>query len=135
MAKRRVRIDDPPRLLRARPHSTDYAAIRRSMDEEGVPVDVREGTAVALAAEESGYTSAPGQALAGEPEAVSLEEQERQTRRAREKRERVVLSPLIAIDKELEKLEASGKYQNARLRFVRKILGEIGDAALARGTE
>lgn len=126
---------DKPRLLRASPHSSDFAAIRRSFDDEGVPRPMQDVSAVAQAAEESGYTSSPGQALTGEPEAVSLEEQERQTRAAREKRERVVLSPLIAIDKELEKLESSGRYQNARLRFVRKILGEIGAAALARGTE
>lgn len=126
---------DKPRLLRASPHSSDFAAIRRSFDNEGVPRPMEDVSAVAQAAEESGYTSSPGQALAGEPEAVSLEEQERQTRVAREKRERVVLSPLIAIDKEIEKLEATGNYKNSRLRFVRKILGEIGQDALRSGTE
>ena len=69
---------DKPRLLRASPHGADYGAIRRSFDDEGVPRDLHKPTAIANAAEESGYTSSQGQALSGEAEAVSREEQERQ---------------------------------------------------------
>lgn len=126
---------DKPRLLRASPHSADYAAIRRSFDDEGVPRGLHDAGAGAdaAAAEESGYTSSPSSALSGEPEAISLAEQERQTRQAREKRERVVISPLILIDKQLEKLEGTGHYKSADVRFVRKKLGAIGQDALRSG--
>lgn len=123
---------DKPRLLRQSVHSVDYESIRRSYDNTGVPKPMEDAAAVAQAAEESAYTSSPGQALAHEPEAVSLAEQERQTRLAREKRERIVVSPLIAIDKQLEKLEAAGHYKNHDLRFVRKKLGDIGQDAMRR---
>lgn len=141
MAKRRVVIDDPPmptdkpRLLRASPHGTDYEAIRRSYDDEGVPRDLHDVSVVADAAEESGYTSSPSSALSGEPEAVSREEQERQTRAAREKRERVVMSPLYGIDKQLEKLEDSGHYKNGKVRFIRKLLNQLGEDAMRSAVE
>lgn len=129
MAKRRVVIDDdPPRLLRASPHSADYDAIRRSFDDEGVPRNLHD--AGADAAEESGYTSSPSSALSGEPEAVSREEQERQTRASREKRERVVMSPLYEIDQRLERLESTGNYKNGKIRFIRKLLNQLGEDAM-----
>lgn len=135
MAKRRVKIeDDPPRLLRASPHSTDFKAIKDSFDDEGVPQNLAEaGALLAEASEESGYTPLSGNALAGEPEAVSREEQERQTRASREKRERVVMSPLYAIDAELEKLEATGHYKNGKVRFIRKLLNQVGEDAMRSG--
>lgn len=124
---------DKPRLLRASPHSADFDAIRRSFDDEGVPRDLHDVGADAAAAEESGYTTSQSQALAGEPEAISREEQERQSKVAREKHERVVLSPLLEIDRQLEKLEDTGAYANDELRFARKLLGRIGRDALRRG--
>jgi hypothetical protein len=131
MARRRVKIeDDPPRLLRASPHSTDYKKIRDSFDEEGVPQDLRDPGAIADAGEDSAYTSSQGQALANEPEAISREEQERQTRASREKRERVVMSPLYAIDADLEKLEKSGNYKPGKVRFIRKLLNQLGEDAM-----
>lgn len=149
MPRRRVVIDDldnypgvvenppeaagEPRLLRTSPHSTDYKKIRDSYDEEGVPQDLRDPGAIADAGEESGYTSSQGQALPNEPEAVSREEQERQTRASREKRERVVMSPLYAIDAELEKLEATGHYKNGKVRFIRKLLNQLGEDAMRSG--
>lgn len=150
MAKRRVRIEDEvggglvenpgvpvdgARLLRQSPHSTDYREIRASFDEEGVPKDVTDPAAIAEAGEESGYTDRASQALVGEPEAVSKEEQERQTRAAREKRERVVMSPLYAIDKELEKLEKTGRYKEGKLRFIRKLLNQLGEDAMRSAGE
>lgn len=130
MAKRRVAIDDPPRLLRASPHSADYGAIRRSFDEEGVPRGLHGVGADTAAAEESGYTSSPSSALSGEPEAVSQEEQERQSRETRMKRERVVMSPLYGIDQQLEKLEATGNYKPGKVRFIRKLLNQLGEDAM-----
>jgi hypothetical protein len=146
MPKRRVVIDDldnypgtvdnaptptePARLLRQSPHSTDYREIRASFDEEGVPKDVTDPAAIAEAGEESGYTTRQGQALPNEPEAISKEEQERQTRASREKRERVVMSPLYAIDAELEKLEKSGNYKPGKVRFIRKLLNQLGEDAM-----
>jgi hypothetical protein len=131
--KRRVVIDDgldAPRLLRASPHSADYAEIRRSFDEEGVPHDVGDPAAIAEAGEESAYTSSPSSALSGEPEAVPREEQERQTRATRAKREKVVMSPLYAIDKELEKIEGAGHYKPSKVRFIRKLLNQLGEDAM-----
>jgi len=134
MAKRRVKIeDDPPRLLRASPHSADYDSIRASMDEEGVPSDLRDPAAIAAAGEESGYTALQSSALAGEPEAVSKEAQDEITRRAREKKERVVMSPLYAIDKGLEKLETAGHYKPGKVRFIRKLLNQLGEDAMRSG--
>lgn len=131
MAKRRVAIDtDPPRLLRASPHSADYASIRRSFDDEGVPRDLHDAGADADAAEESGYTCSQSSALSREPEAVSREEQDRQTRATREKRERVVMSPLYEIDQKLEKLEAAGHYKPGKVRFIRKLLNQLGEDAM-----
>lgn len=146
--KRRVKIEDevggglvenPPtpvdgaRLLRQSPHSTDYREIRASFDEEGVPKDVTDPAAIAEAGEESGYTDRQGQALVNEPEAISKEEQERQTKEARDKRERVVMSPLYAIDKELEKLEKTGRYKEGKVRFIRKLLNQLGEDAMRSG--
>jgi len=140
--KRRVVIDDsppasddPPRLLRASPHSADYDAIRKSFDEEGVPRDLHDRGADADAAEESAYTSSQSSAIAGEPEAVSREAQEEITRRAREKKERVVMSPLYAIDKELEKLEKAGHYKPGKIRFIRKLLNQLGEDAMRSAVE
>lgn len=131
MAKRRVKIeDDPPRLLRASPHGTDYDAMRRSFDEEGVPREELGPAVIAEAGEESGYTSSQSSALVGEPEAVSREAQEEITRVAREKRERVVMSPLYAIDQQLEKLEKSGHYKPGKIRFIRKLLNQLGEDAM-----
>lgn len=124
---------DSPRLLRQSPHSTDYEAIRRSFDEEGVPEEELDAAVLAKAGEESGYTDRQGQALAGEPEAVSREEQERQTRASREKRERIVMSPLYAIDADLEKLEDTGHYKNGKVRFIRKLLNQLGEDAMRSG--
>lgn len=149
MAKRRVTIDDfpplpnppspaksdTPRLLRASPHSTDYDAIRDSFDEEGVPRDAGDPGAIAEAGEESAYTNKQSSALTNEPEAVSREEQERQTRAARDKRERVVMSPLYAIDLELEKLQLSGHYKPGRVRFIRKLLAQLGEDAMRSAVE
>lgn len=133
--KRRVVIDDTPsddsaRLLKATPHGTDYPAIRKSFDEEGVPREQLDAGTVAEAAEESGYTSSPSSALPGEPEAVPKEAQDEITRRAREKKERVVMSPLYAIDKDLEKLEATGRYKQGKVRFIRKLLNQLGEDAM-----
>lgn len=148
MAIRRVRIEeevggglvdnpreptDPPRLLRQNPHSADYDEIRRSFDEEGVPKDVTDPAAIAEAAEDSAYTARQGQAVPGEPEAISREAQEELTRRAREKRERVVMSPLYSIDQQLEKLEATGNYKNGKIRFIRKLLNQLGEDAMRSG--
>lgn len=143
MPKRRVVIEDYPpiepeppeptdeaRLLRASPHGTDYDSIRRSYDDEGVPRDAGDRGAIAAAGEESGYTSSQSSAIVGEPEAVSRDEQERQTRAAREKRERVVMSPLYAVDQELEKLENSGHYKPGKVRFIRKLLNQLGEDAM-----
>lgn len=147
MAKRRVVIDDfppienpptptdEPRLLRASPHGTDYEQIRRSFDEEGVPRDAGDPAAIADAGEESGYTSSQSSAIVGEPEAVSREAQEEQTRLAREKRERVVMSPLYAIDNELGKLEATGRYKAGKVRFIRKLLNQLGEDAMRGGEQ
>lgn len=82
-----------------------------------------------------GYTPNPGQALFDEPEAVSEEEQDWQTRAVREKRERVVMSPLYAIDADLEKLEATGRYKNGKLRFIRKLLHQLGEDAMRSAAE
>lgn len=146
--KRRVKIEEevggglvdqsktptePARLLRQNPHSTDYREIRASFDDEGVPKDVTDPAAIAEAGEESAYTNRQGQAIPGEPEAVSREEQERQTRASREKRERVVMSPLYAIDAELEKLEATGHYKSGKVRFIRKLLNQLGEDAMRSG--
>lgn len=134
--KRRVVIDDSPasddapRLLRASPHSTDYEEIRKSFDDEGVPHDVGDPAAIAEAGEESAYTSSQSSALTGEPEAISREAQEEITRRAREKKERVVMSPLYAIDKDLEKLESAGHYKPGKVRFIRKLLNQLGEDAM-----
>lgn len=137
--KRRVVIDDgpsdDPRLLRASPHGTDYEAIRNSFDDEGVPHDVGDPAAIAEAGEESGYTSSQSSALFGEPEAIPKEAQEEITRRAREKKERVVMSPLYAIDKELEKLEAAGHYKPGKIRFIRKLLNQLGEDAMRSAVE
>lgn len=149
MAKRRVKIEDevggglvdnppaartePPRLLRQNPHPTDYEGIRRSFDEEGVPRDHGDVGAIAEAGEESAYTDRQGQAVPGEPEAISREAQDEITRAAREKKERVVMSPLYAIDKELEKLEATGHYKPGKIRFIRKLLNQLGEDAMRSG--
>lgn len=131
MAKRRVQIeDDPPRLLRASPHSADYDAIRASMDDEGVPADLRDPGAISDAGEESGYTPLQSSALQGEPEAISREAQEEITRAAREKKESVVMSPLYAIDKQLQKLEDAGHYKPGKIRFLRKLLNQLGVDAM-----
>lgn len=136
--KRRVVIDDndePARLLRQSPHSTDYREIRASFDEEGVPKDVTDPAAIAEAGEESGYTDRQGQAMPGEPEAISKEAQDEITRRAREKKERVVMSPLYAIDKELEKLEKAGHYKPGKVRFIRKLVNQLGEDAMRGAVE
>jgi hypothetical protein len=152
MVKRRVVIDedwtgypgqvepfpdptDDPRLLRASPHGTDYEGIRRTFDEEGVPRDAGDPAAIAEAGEESGYTSSQSSAIVGEPEAVSRAAQEEQTRLARERRERVVMSPLYAIDKDLEKLEATGRYKAGKVRFIRKLLNQLGEDAMRSAGE
>lgn len=150
MAKRRVKIEDevggglvdqpgtptePARLLRQNPHSTDYDGIRNSFDEEGVPKDVFDPAAVAEAGEESAYTDRQGQAVPGEPEAISREAQDEITRRAREKKERVVMSPLYAIDKELEKLERAGHYKPGKVRFIRKLVNQLGEDAMRGAVE
>jgi hypothetical protein len=127
--RRRVTIDSP-RLLRASPHGADYESIRRSYDDEGVPRDLHDAGADAVAAEESGYTTSPSSALSSEPEAVSRDEQDRQSREVRAKRERVVMSPLYAIDHELEKLEVTGNYKNGKIRFIRKLLNQLGEDAM-----
>lgn len=149
-AKRRVRIEDevggglvknpplptePARLLRQNPHSTDYREIRASFDEEGVPRDVTDPAAIAEAGEESAYTDRQGQAVPGEPEAISKEAQEEICRRAREKKERVVMSPLYAIDKELEKLEKAGHYKPGKVRFIRKLVNQLGEDAMRGAVE
>ncbi len=149
-AKRRVRIEDevggglaenpliptePARLLRQNPHSTDYREIRASFDEEGVPKDVTDLAAIAEAGEESAYTDRQGQAVPGEPEAISREAQDEISREAREKKERVVMSPLYAIDKDLEKLEDTGRYKNGKVRFIRKLLNQLGEDAMRSGGE
>lgn len=128
--RRRASTIDSPRLLRASPHGADYESIRRSYDDEGVPRDLHDASVIADASEESGYTSSPSSALSSEPEAVSRDEQESQTWRARQKRERVVMSPLYAIDRELEKLEATGHYKNGKIRFIRKLLAQLGGDAM-----
>lgn len=150
MAKRRVRIEDEvggglveerplptdsARLLRQNPHSTDYREIRASFDDEGVPQDVLGPATIAEAGEESAYTDRQGQAVPGEPEAVSREAQEEITRRAREKKERVVMSPLYAIDKELEKLEGAGHYKPGKVRFIRKLVNQLGEDAMRGAVE
>lgn len=124
---------DSPRLLRQSPHSTDYAEIRRSFDAEGVPKDVTDPAAIAEAGEESAYTDRQGQAIFDEPEAVSREEQERQTLESRRKRERVVMSPLYEVDQKLENLEATGYYKNGKIRFIRKLLNQLGEDAMRSG--
>lgn len=149
-AKRRVRIEEevggglvdqpreptePARLLRQNPHSTDYEGIRRSFDEEGVPKDVTDPAAIAEAGEESAYTDRQGQAVPGEPEAISKEAQDEITRVAREKKERVVMSPLYAIDKDLEKLEAAGHYKPGKVRFIRKLVNQLGEDAMRGAVE
>lgn len=126
---------DSARLLRQNPHSTDYREIRRSFDEEGVPKDVTDPAAIAEAGEESAYTERQGQAVPNEPEAVSREAQEEITRRAREKRERVVMAPLYEIDQKLEKLEESGNYKPGKVRFIRKLLNQLGEDAIRTAVE
>jgi hypothetical protein len=135
---RRRRADralDAPRLLRASPHSSDFESIRRSYDDEGVPRDLHDAGADAVAAEESGYTTSPSSALSSEPEAVSRDEQDRQSREVRAKRERVVMSPLYAIDKELGKLESVGHYKPGKVRFIRKLLNQLGEDAMRSAVE
>jgi hypothetical protein len=121
-------------LLRQSPHSTDYDAIRDTFDEEGVPHGYGDAGAIAEAGEESGYTSKASAALVGEPEAVSREEQERQTLEARRRRERVVMSPLYEIDLKLGKLEKTGVYKAGKVRFIRKLLNQLGEDAM-RGAD
>lgn len=133
--RRGVATIDAPRLLRASPHSADYESIRRSYDDEGVPRDMHDAGADAVAAEESGYTSSPSSALSREPEAVAREEQEHQSWLSRQKRERVVMVPLYAIDKDLEKLEATGNYKPGRVRFIRKLLNQLGEDAMRSAVE
>lgn len=133
--RRQGRAIDAPRLLRASPHGADYESIRRSYDDEGVPRDLHDAGADAVAAEESAYTSSPSSALSSEPEAVSRDEQERQSWASRQKRERVVMSPLYAIDKELEKLESAGHYKPGKVRFIRKLLNQLGEDAMRSAVE
>jgi hypothetical protein len=150
MAKRRVKIEDevggglvdnpplptePARLLRQNPHSTDYREIRASFDEEGVPRDVTDPAAIAEAGEESAYTDRQGQAVPGEPEAISKEAQDEITRVAREKKERVVMSPLYEIDQKLEKLEGAGHYKPGKVRFIRKLVNQLGEDAMRGAVE
>lgn len=133
--RRHGKAIDAPRLLRASPHGADYESIRSSYDDEGVPRDLHDAGADAVAAEESGYTSSQSSALSMEPEAVAQEEQERQSRAVRAKRERVVMSPLYAIDKELGKLEATNLYKNGKIRFIRKLLNQLGEDAMRGSAE
>lgn len=133
--RRQGRSIDSPRLLRASPHGADYESIRRSYDDEGVPRDLHDAGADAVAAEESGYTTSPSSALSSEPEAVSRDEQDRQSREVRSKRERVVMSPLYAIDKELGKLEDAGHYKPGKVRFIRKLLNQLGEDAMRSAVE
>lgn len=136
MARRRVTIEhDPPRLLKAAPHGVDYKEIRDSFDEEGVPEDLHDAATIAEAGEESGYTSQQSSALAGEPEAVSREEQDRQTRASRARREEVVMAPLWEIDRRLERCEESGNYKQGKVRFVRKLLNQLGEDAMRSAVE
>lgn len=77
--------DARARLLRARPHATDFEAIRKSFDAFGYPEEIDPAVA-AQAAEESAYTTSPGASLRGEPAAISREDQEAMAKATKEGR-------------------------------------------------
>jgi hypothetical protein len=40
------------------------------------------------------------------------------------------MSPLYEIDQRLEKLEAAGHYKPGKIRFIRKLLNQLGEDAM-----
>jgi hypothetical protein len=120
-------FDQRPRLLRASVHSVDFDSIRRSYDSKGVPKPMEDAAAVAQAAEESGYTTSPGAALRGEPEAISKSEQEDQNQLRRDKRERQIRSPIAEINGRLADLEDNDLFSShgSTIRFLRNRLAKL----------
>lgn len=119
--------DQRPRLLRASPHGVDFDSIRRSYDATGVPSPLQDADAVAQAAEESAYTTSPGAALKGEPEAIHKGAEEEVIRRRREKTERKIRAPLVEINRQLSDLEDDPAFtgQGSALRHLRKRLSRL----------
>lgn len=119
--------DQRPRLLRASVHGVDFDSIRRSYDSKGVPSPLEDADAAAKAAEESAYTTSPGAALQGEPEAIHKAAEEEVIRRRREKAERKIRSPLAAVNSQLSDLEEDPAFsgQGGALRYLRKRLGRL----------
>lgn len=119
--------DSRGRLLRASVHGVDFDSIRRSYDSRGVPSPLEDADAVAKAAEESAYTTSPGAALKGEPEAIHKAAEEDVIRRKREKVERKIRSPIAAINKSLSDLEDDPAFtgQASTIRFLRGRLGKL----------
>jgi hypothetical protein len=120
-------FDERPRLLRASVHGLDFDSIRRSMDPGGVPTPLQDAAAVANAAEESAYTTSPGAALSGEPEAIHRAAQEEVIRRSRDKRERLIRSPIAEVNALLAGLEDNPVFakKGSELRFLRGRLARL----------
>lgn len=125
-------IDTRSRLLRASPHGVDFDSIRRSYDSTGVPSPLEDAAAVSQAAEESAYTSSPGAAVKGEPEAIHRAAYEDVVARKRQKRERLIRSPIAAINKSLSDLEEDSRFerQGNTIRYLRKRLAGLEQDAL-----
>lgn len=125
-------FDQRPRLLRASVHGVDFDSIRRSYDSRGVPSPLEDADAVAQAAEESAYTTSPGAALSGEPEAIHRAAEEDAIRRKREKVERKIRSPIAAVNASLSDLEDDPSFtgQVSTIRYLRGRLGKLEQEAL-----
>lgn len=125
-------FDQRPRLLRASVHGVDFDSIRRSYDSKGVPTPLEDAGAVAQAAEESAYTTSPGAALKGEPEAIHRAAEEDVLRRKRQKRERQIRSPIAAINTSLSNLEDEPQFvtQVSTIQYLRKRLARLEQEAL-----
>ncbi|HEX7246444.1 MAG TPA: hypothetical protein VF245_12865 [Solirubrobacterales bacterium] len=125
-------IDSRGRLLRASVHGVDFDSIRRSYDSRGVPQPLQDEADVAQAAEESAYTTSPGAALKGEPEAISKAAEEDVLERKREKRERQIRSPIAEINRQLSDLEDNPHFtgQANDVRYLRKRVARLEQDAL-----
>lgn len=125
-------FDSRGRLLRASVHGVDFDSIRRSYDSRGVPQPLQDEADVARAAEESAYTTSPGAALKGEPEAIHKSAEEDVIRRRREKVERKIRLPIAEINRQLSDLEDDPAFtgQGSTIRYLRGRLGKLAQEAL-----
>ena len=128
-------IDGRSRLLRASVHGLDFDSIRRSYDHTGVPSPLEDAAAVRQAAEESAYTTSPGASLKGEPEAIHKAAEEDVLARKRQKRERLIRSPIAALNQSLSDLEDHPSFvgQGNTIRYLRKRLAGVEQEALRDG--